>query len=124
MNIYDRLRHLVSALPSDSSSVTFTRRDLAAMLDDEPDDPLRSGRDMTVPEVAEETRRAPSTVRTWLASGALQGYKLNGRDWRVRRSALRAYLDGQRRTGRHSPTLEGGGDLSAWRRIGTSQDTS
>lgn len=122
MNIYDRLRQLVTALPSDSSSVTFTRHDLSAMLEDEPDDLWSSGRDMTVPEVAEETRRAPSTVRTWLSSGGLQGYKLNGRDWRVPRRALRAYLDGQRRSGRRGPPLDGGGDLSAWRRVGASDD--
>lgn len=124
MNIYDRFHQLVAALPSESSSVTFTRRDLTVMLEDEPDDPLNSGRDMTVPEVAEGTRRAPSTVRTWLASGALQGYKLNGRDWRIRRSSLRAYLDGQRRSGRRDPVLEGGGDLSAWRRVGASDHGS
>ena len=40
-------------------------------------------------EAADETRRALSTVRGLLISGALRGYKLNNRDWRIPRSALR-----------------------------------
>lgn len=56
-------------------------------------------RDLRVAEVAEETCRSPSTVRGWLISGQLRGYKLQGPDWRVPRSALRASLDGQGRGG-------------------------
>jgi excisionase family DNA binding protein len=93
------------------------------MLEDEPNDPLSSGRDMTIPDVGRgETRRAPSTVRTWLASGALEGYKLNGRDWRIPRGALRAYLDRQAPTRRRARVLEGAGDLGAWRRAATNDD--
>ena len=49
-------------------------------------------RDLTVEEVAEEMLKAPSTVRGWLISGALRGYKFNNREWRVTRSALRDYM--------------------------------
>jgi len=94
MSLHSRLRHLADALPSDSSAVTFTRADLRTMLDE--DDVHESDlilRDLRIEEVAEETCRSPSTVRSWLISGQLRGYKLQGRDWRVPRSALRAFLD-------------------------------
>lgn len=72
---------------------------LASLLDGEPQPtggtvgPLA---DLTVEQVADAIGRAPSTVRGWLQTGALDGYKLNGRDWRVGRGSLRAYQDAQR----------------------------
>ena len=84
MTIKERLRQLVSALPSDDSAVTITRADLITLLEDDTGETgVDSTRDLTVKEVAKETGRAPSTVRDWLISGALRGYKLNNRDWRV-----------------------------------------
>lgn len=73
--------------------------------------------DLTVSEVAAELGRQPSTVRGWLGSGDLDGYKLNGREWRVAPEALRAFMDDQRARG---PSRGGGGgsraaDLSSWR---------
>lgn len=95
-SLHTRLRKLVAALPSDDSSVTFTRAALLRMLEeDDLGEPEVITRDLRVSEVAEETCRAPSTVRSWLISGHLWGYKLQGRDWRVPRSALRAFLDAQ-----------------------------
>jgi excisionase family DNA binding protein len=49
---------------------------------------------MTVEEVAAELDRSPSTVRGWCISGALKGYKF-GREWRVKRSDVVAFLDRQ-----------------------------
>jgi len=96
MTLKERLRQLASALPSDDSAVTMTRADLVTLLQgDIGEVDVASTRDLTVEEVAKETGRAPSTVRDWLISGALCGYKLNGRDWRVARSALRQYLEAQ-----------------------------
>ena len=114
----DRLRQLASALPSDDSSVTFTRADLEALLweDDHGEVAAESVRDLTVEEVGEETGRAPSTVRGWLIAGALRGYKLNDRDWRVPRSALRDYVTKQiEMSGPPSETSEV--DITAWRRV-------
>ena len=89
MTLHDRLRQLASALPSDDSAVTITRADLVALLErDSRETEVGSTRDLTVEEVADETSRAPSTVRGWLMSGALRGYKFNNRDWRVPRAAL------------------------------------
>ncbi len=86
-----RLKSIVEALPSDSSAVVLSRADLAVLLDEgaaAPDEALPE-RDLTVGDVAAETRRATSTVRGWLLRGELRGYKLNRRDWRVPRAALR-----------------------------------
>ena len=76
-----------------------------------------SPRDLTVKEVAKETDRAPSTVRDWLLSGALRGYKFNDRDWRVPRAALEEYLDAQSKPTSATPRDTGDVDIRAWRRI-------
>lgn len=77
--------------------------------------------DLTVDQVAERMGRKPSTVRGWLAGGDLQGYKLQGRDWRVTEDALRRFVEKQKepkpaerpnaRTGKPA-------DLGAWRKQG------
>lgn len=117
MTLRDRLRRLASALPSDGSSVTLTRLDLEELLEGEVAEVRDRERDLTVEDVAEETGRAPSTVRGWLIEGTLRGYKLNGRDWRVPRAALRTYLEAQAGP---SPASDDGEavDIGAWRRLG------
>ena len=118
MTLEERLRRLASALPSDDSAVTITRADLVTLLERDGDDPVTdSTRDLTVKEVAKETDRAPSTVRDWLLSGALRGYKFNDRDWRVPRAALEEYLDAQSKPTSATPRDTGDVDIRAWRRI-------
>ncbi len=115
MTLHHRLRQLASALPSDDAAVSFTRADLLALLEED-GTPATPTRDLTVEEVAEETGRAPSTVRGWLISGALRGFKLNNRDWRIPRPALRDYLTAQ--TDTSDPSLETGEvDITAWRKV-------
>jgi excisionase family DNA binding protein len=113
MTLEERLRQLASALPSDGSAVMITRSDIVAMLEElNGETGVSSTRELTVEEVANETGRVPSTVRGWLLSGALRGYKLNNRDWRVPRSALHEYLEGQA-TEASATTDEV--DITAWR---------
>jgi excisionase family DNA binding protein len=53
--------------------------------------------DMTAEEVGQHLGRAPSTVRNLCAAGEFPGaYKLNGKDWRIPREALRQYVVRQR----------------------------
>ena len=68
-------------------------------------------------EVADETSRAPSTVRGWLISRALRGYKFNNRDWRVPRAALCEYLEGQLIEASEIPPDVGEVDIAAWRKV-------
>lgn len=113
MTLEDRLRQLASALPSDDSAVTFTRADIIALLEDDgTETEVGSTRDLTVAEVAHETHRAPSTVRTWLCSGALHGHKFHG-DWRVPRAALGEYLEAQATQSSATPREV---DITAWRK--------
>ena len=116
MSLRDRLSRLASALPSEDASVVLSKRDILALVQGEVEgEDQRS--DLTVEQVADETGRAPSTVRGWLLSGHLRGYKLNGRDWRVPPHALRAYLDGQSRGSNESTREPDGGDISDWRHL-------
>ena len=118
MKLADRIRQLVTALPSDDSAVTLTRKDLAALVAgaDDASPPLPQ-RDLTVEDVAEEVGRAPSTIRGWLIAGDLRGYKLNRRDWRVTRGALRDYLAAQER-GDEAETVAGEPvDITEWRKV-------
>lgn len=58
--------------------------------------------DLTVEELACLFRRRPSAVRGWRGCGKLRGYKLNGRDRRVTRQAIREYEAAQGEAGRDS----------------------
>ncbi len=111
MTAAERLRQIVSALPSDASAVTLTRADITALLEGDSEGDV-ADRDMTVDEVATETGRAASTVRGWLIWGALRGYKMN-KDWRVRRPALRAYMTAPT----DPPSDVGEVEISAWRKV-------
>ena len=116
MTLEERLRQLASALPSDDSAVTITRADLVALLEENNGNArVSSTRDLTVAEVANETGRARSTVRAWLISKSLRGYKLNNRDWRVPRPALREYLEAQ---ATEASETRGEVDITAWRNEG------
>jgi excisionase family DNA binding protein len=117
MTVQERLRQLAAALPSDDSAVTLTRADLVALLEGEAGALDVATRDMTVKEVAEEMQRAPSTVRGWLIAGHLNGYKLNRRDWRVTRSALRAFIEGQSEESSDPPASPDDVDITAWRKV-------
>jgi len=116
MTLVERLRAIVDALPSPASSVTFTRADLVALVEGSEESPSPPARDLTVEDVAEEVGRAPSTVRGWLIAGDLRGYKLNGRDWRIPRAALREYLAAQA-GGEDAVDVPEEVDISAWRRV-------
>lgn len=71
--------------------------------------------DLTVPQVAEALEKAPSTIRGYLLEGALDGYRLRGREWRITREALRGFQD-RRGQAIAKPASGSGDDLSAWRR--------
>ena len=60
------------------------------------------GRLLTLEEAGEVVGRSPSTVRTWLNTSRLDGFKLNGRTWRIRESALRSFIERQE-SGEHEP---------------------
>ena len=117
MTLRERLEQLAAALPSDGASVTLNRAALLTLLSLDACEVATGPRDLTVEEVATATGRASSTVRGWLLAGDLPGYKLNGRDWRVRRSALRTYVGDQRHLPNQLGTRQDNEDISAWRRI-------
>ena len=121
MSLHERLCAIANALPSDGAAVTLTRADLVALIGPEPGEAASDATsDLTVEQVAVETGRAPSTIRSWLIAGDLRGYKLNGRDWRVPRSALRDYIEAQAAGPNDTPPDTQEVDITAWRRVRTS----
>ena len=115
MGLVARLRAMVEHMPPDAS-VTLSVDWLRAQLVDEGDAPGMGL--LTLDEVAELCGRAPGTVRTWLNTGQLDGFKLLGRSWRVRASALQEFIVRQEAGEHEPPTVRESGpvDLGAWRK--------
>ena len=126
-NIVEVLQEMVAPMPA-GAAVVLPVDWLRSTLDtafNQPAPAVRHGQsssDLSVIEVAKMVGRKPSTVRGWCAAGQLDGYRLNGRDWRVTHAALQAFLQGQRkgtepatRTERRRATLA----LGAWRSVRT-----
>jgi len=100
MGLVDRLKAIIDVMP-DGASVSLPVTWLRDLLDAEGDSP-GMGRLLTLEEAGEIVRRSPSTVRTWLNMSRLDGFKLNGRTWRIRESALRSFIERQE-SGEHEP---------------------
>lgn len=71
--------------------------------------------DLTVEEVAKMFGRHPNTIRGWLQSGELRGYKLKGKERRVPRAAIGEFQTRQADPRTPESTTAGTADLSAWR---------
>src|SRR5689334_23103488 len=76
------------------------------------EEPEESIADPTLPEYAEELGKSVSTIRGWCARipGA---YRLHGREWRIPRAAMRAYLAQQSQPPAAPPQAV---DLGEWRK--------
>jgi excisionase family DNA binding protein len=57
----------------------------------------------TVVEVAERLKVPQRTVKRWLVSGQLRGLKA-GRKWRVKPSAIEAFLQASKEVGKNAPS--------------------
>lgn len=114
MEPLERIRTLIRAGDPDG---TVTLRWLAALIgerldDGEPEEEQPAG-DLTVDEVAAHFQRSPSTVRGWCSRGELRAYKLNRRDWRIPRPAIREYEEAQREP---EPVDDEHVDIAEWRK--------
>lgn len=69
-----------------------------AKLEEEPEDEDPLGKLYDVPELAARFDRSEATVRTWLSRGKMRGFKLEGRQWKVRGSEVRAFEQRQGRS--------------------------
>jgi excisionase family DNA binding protein len=120
MGPLDQLRNAIAGLPP-GTLVALPREALLEALGPSEVgisvDPAAARVDLTVAQIAQLFGRSPSTVRQWLESGALEGYKLFRREWRVTPAAFAAFQIRQRSgiarsTG--SPA-RGQGSLGDWR---------
>ena len=109
------LRSIVEDTPPDGT-VTVPVTWLQNLLDAQGDS--SEMRLHTLGETAEFFGLSVSTVRTWLNTGQLDGFKLNGRSWRIREGAFQAFIEHQEsgepepRTIRRSASV----DLGGWRK--------
>lgn len=117
MTLAGRLRQAVEGLPEGASitlPVSVIRDWLSNLEAEAAEEDLG---DLTVPELAEELDRAGSTVRGWLNAGEIpQAYKLNDREWRIPRAAVREFLDRQKNEVTAPGRVRSGdGSLGDWR---------
>ena len=115
MGLVDRLKAIIDVMP-EGGSVSLPVTWLRDLLDAEGDSP-GMGRLLTLEEAGEFVSRSPSTVRTWLNTGRLDGFKLSGRAWRIRESALRSFIERQESGEHEPPTIRNSGsvELGDWR---------
>lgn len=110
----------LDALPDDAT-VTVRVGWLRTVLDrsgPEGEPPVRSVAPLTVAEVAEQMGRSESTVRGWLGSGELEGFRV-GREWRVRPEAVADYYrraEDAHQGGEGDPDPDDA-DLGGWRKV-------
>jgi excisionase family DNA binding protein len=111
----DHLKAIIDGMP-DGGSVSLPVTWMRDLLDAEGDSP-GMGRLLTLKEAGEVVGRSPSTVRTWLNTSRLAGFKLNGRTWRIRESALRSFIERQESGEHEPPTIRSYGsvELGDWR---------
>ena len=126
MNPLEQLRTAAAALPP-GTLVTLPREALLDVLGGRGGDGAAAtggdgsppvAVDLTVTDLAQRFRRHPSTIRQWLESGRLEGYKLFGREWRVPRAAVGAFQDQQRHgRKRGSSPARGALSIADWRKV-------
>jgi len=73
---------------------------------------------LTLDEIAELVGRSVSTVRTWVNTGQLDGFKLHGRSWRIRERAFQEFIERQQSGEQEPRTIPSSAsvDLGGWRK--------
>lgn len=112
-----RLRSLAEALP-EQGFVTLSRDALFEMIDDrgQVNNAEQYSVDLTVAEVAGMFDRRPQTIRDWIKKGALRGYKLSGREYRITETAVKEFQECER-NGKVPRKQFVEADLGAWRQV-------
>lgn len=126
MTLETRLRRMVEAVP-DEGQILLPVATLREWLDsDTAGDEAEAGptggslpdAGLTIADVAAHTHRTTSTVRGWVSAGRFPNAFRIGREWRIPRDDLAAFLAPRERESAppQSDSLTGRGDLGAWRR--------
>ena len=98
-----RFRDALEGMP-EGTGITLSRETLIQLIDGSefesqsvrPSEETAPIVDLSVREVASLYGKSPNTVRRWLESGQLEGYKLFGREWRITQQMLAAFQENQR----------------------------
>ena len=114
MSLRSRLEKVVDGMPA-GSAVTLPVEWLRCLLKLEEQSSVEID-DLTCEQAARILGRSPSTVREWCRAGEIRGaYRLKGREWRLPRSGLREFLDGQGNRRPQTVHRRREADLGAWR---------
>jgi hypothetical protein len=111
MDVADRIRQLIAGVPEEAA-VTLLVSTLRSGVGLAADDRLE---DLAVPQVAAQVGRKPATVRAWIGQRRLQGYRLNGRDWRIARRLSRPFSNSNAASTRKHRPGASQTNLRAWR---------
>jgi len=109
----------------EGTAVTIGREKLLELLVDESGPAVKEvgnegsidGVDLSVQQVAVLYGKSPNTIRRWLESRQLEGYKLFGKQWRISRGMLAAFQEDQRRAATEGGRANRRKPLDAWRAV-------
>ena len=122
MTLRDRLAAMAEAADPNGSITVTTRwlRDMLALEGDGNTSAQDVNMDLDVEQVGKLFKRAPSTVRSWLAEGLFpHAYRLRQREWRIPRGDVAALQHGQQKPAQAPPAQPQPAepaDLGAWRK--------
>ena len=115
MDLTEHIQRIVDGMP-EGAAVTLPVSWLREQLELQ-DGAGREIGDLNCEEAAKTLARSPSTVRDWCRAGDIpNAYRLKGREWRIPRSGLREFLEGQGNSRPKTSHCSRKVDLSAWRR--------
>lgn len=124
----DRLRTIRAGIPA-GCSVMLSVEVIDEIIAAGDSEPVRL--DLTIAQVAALFDRQPSTVRDWLRSGRLNGYKMAEREWRVPAREIELMQEREARRTRPCRRREDAAprpgrttDITAWRDVAAQQRRS
>ncbi len=95
MKLSDWLAGMIDGMPDDGS-IILTAKSVRKRLSE---NGTGFDHDFTVAEVGKFFNRSPVTIRTWIREGRLEAYLFQGREYRIRESALEEFQQKERGRG-------------------------
>ena len=95
MKLSDWLAGMIERMPDDGSIILTAKSVRKRLSENE----TGFDHDFTVAEVGKFFNRSPVTIRAWIREGRLEAYLFQGREYRIRESALEEFQQKERGRG-------------------------